>query len=122
MEIVNGTLRPLGDRMVVKPLDVHWSDHIIAVRRGRPVRGEVVAIGPGEHAKRYQKDEKGNRKSFSRTRAFRPTEVKVGDIVELGGLNIFDGIGYQFTEIIYNGVKHLICSEKDVAAVVEQAA
>lgn len=122
MEIVNGTLRLLGDRMLVKPLDIHWSEHVIAVRKGRPVRGQVISVGKGEHPKRYQKDSIGNRKSYTLSQRFRPTEVKVGDIVELGGLNQFDGLGYQFTEVIYNGEKHLICSEKDVAAVVENAA
>jgi hypothetical protein len=50
-------------------------------------------------------------------RRFQPTEVKPGDIVELGGLNQFDGQGYQFTEVFLNGVRHLVCSERDVVIV-----
>lgn len=116
-EVVNGTLRLLGDRIVVKPMEWDASKIVIAIRHGRPVRGRIMAVGPGCNPKKYRKDVQGNRKSFEYSRHFRPTEVKVGDVVELGGLNIFDGKGYQFDEIILNGEHCLICSEKDVAVV-----
>lgn len=107
-------LRPLGDRIVIKPLDWDASDTIIAIRHGRPVRGEVIAVGPGCYPKKYARD----RSSFKLGRHFQRTEVKPGDIVELGGLNIFDGQGYQFREVVIGTERHLICQEKDVCGVV----
>lgn len=124
-DIVNGSLRMLGDRILLKPLDwngesVHGEGSMIHVeRRGRPVRGEVMAVGPGCYPNRYKsgtKDGKDFRKSYA-TKAFRPTEVKIGDIVELGGLNVFDGKGYIYQEVMIGTELHLICSEKDVACV-----
>lgn len=119
-EIVNGSLRMLGDRILLKPLDWDASKTIIAIRHGRPVRGEVKAVGPGCYPNRYRtgsKDGKDWRKSYA-TKHFRPTDVKVGDIVELGGLNVFDGKGYiPLLEVMIGTEPHIICSEKDVAIV-----
>lgn len=121
-EVVNGTLKMRGDRILVKPLE--WNEHgdvsrIIAVeRRGNCLRGSVVAVGPGVFpvSKRITShDGKSRRIEFSKR--FRPTEVRVGDVVELGGLNAFDGRGYSFPSIIFNGEKHLIVTERDVALV-----
>lgn len=116
-EIVNGTLRLLGDRILFRPLEWDASKIVIAIRHGRPVRGEVIAVGPGIHpvSKRTKLGDGRQRIDFSKR--FRPTEVKPGEIVELGGLNIFDGKGYQFTEVIYNGELCLICAERDIAGV-----
>ncbi len=118
-EIVQGSLRMLGDRILLKPLEWDASKTVVAIRHGRPVRGEVIAVGPGCYPNRYQsgkRDGKDFRKSYA-TKAFRPTEVKPGDIVELGGLNIFDGQGYIYQEVVISNELHLICSEKDVAVV-----
>lgn len=125
-EIVNGSLRMLGDRILLKPLDwngesVHGSGSMIHVERhGRPLRGEVKAVGPGCYPNRYRtgtQDGKDWRKSYA-TKHFRPTEVKIGDIVELGGLNVFDGKGYiPLLEVMIGTELHIICSEKDVAIV-----
>lgn len=112
-ELVNGTLRMIGDRILVKPLDWDASKSIIAIRHGRPVRGEVIAVGPGENPKKY----KDGRSKFDYAKRFVRTEVKPGDIVELGGLNIFDGLGYAFSEVLIGTEFHIICNEKDVAIV-----
>lgn len=112
-EIINGTLRPLGDRIVLKPLEWKPSEIVDVIRHGRPLRGEVVAIGPGCNPKRYAPD----RSSFKYMKRFQPTVVKPGDVVELGGLSTFDGIGYQFEEVVIGTEVHLICTEKDVAGV-----
>lgn len=116
-EIVNGTLRMMGDRILVKPMD--WDTHtqVIAIRHGRPVRGKVIAVGPGANPKKYKAGPKGPKSRMDYSNHFQPTEVKPGDIVELGGLNVFDGLGYQFTDVLYNNEMHLICSEKDVCVV-----
>lgn len=108
-------LRLLRDRILLKPLDWKPSDILEVVRHGRPVRGEVIAIGAGSYDRKYATD----RKSFKEGRHFVPTEVKPGDIVELGGLNVFDGRGYNFPEVIIGTVRHVICQERDVACVVE---
>lgn len=112
-------LRMIGDRILLRPLDVQWSDHIIVARKGRPVRGEVMAVGPGRHPLKYKPSTKPGHKLAVLTGRFQPTEVKVGDIVELGGLNVFDGEGYSFPEVIIGGERMLIITERDVAGVVE---
>lgn len=116
-EVVNGTLRMTSDRILLKPLDWDASKTLIAIRHGRPVRGEVIAVGPGHHPLKYKANAKGRKGLMDYSKYFRPTEVKPGDIVELGGLNQYDGQGYQFTEVIYNGEPHLICQERDVCIV-----
>lgn len=115
---VGTRLRMLGDRILVRPLDIHWSDHIIAVRHGRPVRGEVVAVGPGCYPKKFA----GDRKSYKLSRHFQPTQLKPGDIVELGGLNVFDGQGYAFPEIVIGTQSFVMCQEADVCGVVDAEA
>lgn len=118
-EVINGSLRMLGDRILLKPLDWEASQIITAIRQGRPVRGEVVAVGPGIHpvSKRTKLQDGRQRIDFSKR--FQRTEVKPGDVIELGGLNIFDGKGYDFPEVIVDGIKHLIISERDVCGVRE---
>ena len=64
-------------------------------------------------------DGKSRRIEFSKH--FRPTELKPGDVIELGGLNVFDGQGYSFTEVMIGTDLHLICTERDVAIVREAA-
>lgn len=122
-EIVNGTLRMTSDRLLLKPLDwegegVHGQGSVLAViRRGRPLRGEVIAVGPGHHPVSKRTPQANGTRRVEYSKRFRPTEVKPGDIAELGGLNIFDGQGYSFAEILYNGTPHLICQERDVCIV-----
>lgn len=113
VEWVDENIKPLGDRMIVRPLKVELSTTIEAHWRGRTLRGEVVAIGPGEFPNRYNSD----RSKVWKSKVFRPTEVKVGDIVELGGLDIG---GYAFPRIMYRGEEHIIASEKDVAGIHER--
>jgi co-chaperonin GroES (HSP10) len=117
-EIINGTLRPLRDKIIVKPLDWEPSKIISVVRKGRPLRGTVVAVGPGYHPKKYERDRNGNRKSYKLSKHFQRLEVKPGDVVELGGSDVFDGLGYQFQEVVIGTELHLICSEQDVCGVV----
>lgn len=108
-------IKPLRDQMFVKPLDWEGSMHLVAIRQGRPVRGRVVAIGPGSYRKIYNKE----RTQFKYSDHFTPTEVKVGDLVDVGGLNAYDGRGYAFTQILIGNEIHFYCQEQDVAIVVE---
>lgn len=116
----NAKLRLLGDRVLIRPLEWDASAIIVAIRHGRPVRGQVIAVGPGCHPKKYRAGPKGPRSLMDYSKRFQPTEVKPGDIVELGGLNVFDGQGYQFPEVIIGTERHLICSEQDVCGVVDE--
>jgi co-chaperonin GroES (HSP10) len=115
-------LRMLGDRVLLKPLDVKWSERVIVARHGRPVRGEVMAVGLGQYPIKYKAGPKGPRSLMDYSKHFQPTEVKPGDIVELGGLNVFDGHGYEFPQVIIGIERYLIVTERDVAAVLEQEA
>lgn len=121
MQIVprDQTIRPLRDKILLKPLEWKPSEILEVVRHGRPLRGEVIAVGPGSHPKKYKAGPKGPRSLMDYSKRFQPTEVKVGDIVELGGLNIFDGKGYQFTEVMHGTELLLICQEADVVGVCE---
>lgn len=76
-------IRPLGDRVVVKPIskeEVTKSGIVIpdTIEKERPEQGEVVAIGPGkllENGQRSTLDVKvGDRVIFSK---YGPSEVKV---------------------------------------------
>lgn len=110
-------VRLLSDRILLRPLDWEPSKIISVVRKGRPLRGEVMAIGPGLHPIKYRKTNDPNVRIADYSKHFRPTEVKVGDVVELGGLNQFDGQGYMFPEVVVGNVTMIICTERDVAGV-----
>ncbi len=110
-------VRMLGDRVLLKPLKWEPSKIIEVVRHGRPLRGQVMAVGPGHHPLKYRAGPRGPRQFMDYRKRFQRTEVKVGDIVELGGLNIFDGKGYEFTEVVVGNEVMIICTERDVAIV-----
>jgi co-chaperonin GroES (HSP10) len=116
-EVIIGQLRMLGDRILLKPLEWDTNTTIHAIRHGRPVRGEVIAIGPGLHPVSKRTKLADGRQRIDFAKRFQATEAKPGDVVELGGLNIFDGKGYEFPEVIVNGVKHLIVTERDVCGI-----
>lgn len=93
-------LRPLGDRLVVKPLseeEVTKGGIILpdTVEKERPEQGEVVAAGTGRIM------ENGN---------LAPMTVKVGDKV------VFKK--YSPDEVKVDGEEYLIISESDILAVV----
>ena len=123
MEVINGPIRMMHDRILLKPMDwdgkdVHGTEsRIHVVRHGRPLRGRVIAVGPGHNPIKYKPNAQGKRAQMDYSKHFRRTELRPGDVVELGGLNQYDGKGYQFTEVIYNGEHHVICSERDVCIV-----
>lgn len=104
-------LRPLRDQIIVRPLQWTPSRTIqIAGNARRTLRGEAVAVGPGCYPKRYNRD----RSKTWDSPAFRPTQVKVGDIVELGGL---ENDGYSFPTVLIGTELHVICREEDVVGV-----
>lgn len=94
-------LRPLGDRVVVKPFtkdEVTKSGIIIpdTIDKERPERGEVIAVGPGKTL------ENGSTA---------PMGVKVGDKV------VFKK--YSPDEVKVDDQEYLVISESDIMAVIE---
>ena len=91
-------LKPLEDRIVVKPGDEEETTVsgivIPDTAKEKPQEGEVLAVGPGRF-------EDGNRV---------PLDVNVGDTV------IYSK--YGGTEVKYNGEEYLILSARDVLAVI----
>ncbi len=93
-------LRPLGDRVVVKPLpreEVRSSGIVLPdTAKEKPQEGEVIAAGPG------RLEEGGKRQAM---------DVKVGDKVLYAK--------YAGTEFKLEDDELLILSEKDILAVLE---
>ena len=93
-------IKPLEDRIVVKPLDAEQTTAsglvIPDTAKEKPQEGEVLAVGPG----RWNED--GDDRV--------PMDVKVGDRV------IYSK--YGGTEVKYGGEEYLILSARDVLAIV----
>ena len=93
-------IKPLEDRIVVKPLDAEQTTAsglvIPDTAKEKPQEGEVVAVGPG----RFNED--GDERI--------PMDVSVGDKV------IYSK--YGGTEVKYGGDEFLILSARDVRAIV----
>ena len=106
--------RPLRDYLLVKPLPWNPSRTIqIAGNTRRTLRGVVVAAGPGIHPKRYNRD----RSKCWESPAFRPTEAKVGQTIELGGLHID---GYEWPRLMdKSGQEYIVVRDEDVCGIVE---
>src|ERR1043166_8914231 len=85
-------IRPLREHSVLRPLEWEPSKIVAVAYWGKTLRGEVLAVGPGVYPKQYNRDRS---KSWD-SKACRPCDVKVGDVVELGGLEIH---GYDFPTV-----------------------
>jgi len=94
-------LKPLEDRIVVKPLEaeqVTASGLVIPdTAKEKPQEGEVLAVGPG------RVDDSGKRI---------PLDVSVGDKVLYSK--------YGGTEVKYSGEDYLVLSARDVLAIIEK--
>ena len=112
------TIKPLRDQIVVEPVDWQPSKIIAVAYTGRPLRGIVRAVGPGCYPKRYD-GPKGKRTKSWDSKQFRPCDVKVGDLVELGGLEI---AGYLHMTFRWGDKEMVMCREEDVALVDESGA
>ncbi len=93
------SIKPLEDRIVVRPLDAEQTTAsglvIPDTAKEKPQEGEVLAVGPGRY-------EDGNRV---------PVDVQVGDKVVYSK--------YGGTEVKYGGEEYLVLSARDVLAVIE---
>tara|TARA_B100001123_G_scaffold78522_1_gene89143 strand:- start:316 stop:603 length:288 start_codon:yes stop_codon:yes gene_type:complete len=92
-------LKPLGDRIVVKPRDEDEQRTVSGLvipdtAKEKPQLGEVLAVGPGEY-------QDGDRI---------PLDVAPGDLVFYSK--------YGGTEVKYEGEDYLILSARDVLATV----
>ena len=94
-------LRPLGNRLVVEPLEAEevTAGGIVLpeTAKEKPQKGIVLSIGPGE------RDDKGKRIEM---------DVQVGDTVLYAK--------YGGTEIKVDGKKLLILKETDILAIIEK--
>lgn len=110
-------IRPMRDQIVVKPLPWEPSPYLKSlgveiVWKGGVLRGEILAVGPGHYQKQYNKD----RSKTWDSKQFTPCDVKVGDIVELGGLEIR---GYEhWLKVQWGSEIVIIASERDVTGIV----
>jgi co-chaperonin GroES (HSP10) len=107
-------IRCLRDHIIVEPLDVAHSKVLEVIEHIKPVRGVIKAVGPGHYPKRYDHPDKHRRSKMWDSKVFQPTEVKVGDVVELGGIEFG---GYSFQTFLWGDKTHLICREADVSGV-----
>ena len=96
---VKVSVKPLADRVVVKPLDeseqMRGGLYIPDTAKEKPSQGEVVAVGPGKVS------EEGTRLDM---------DVKVGDKVLYGK--------YSGTDVTLDGEELLILRESDILAII----
>jgi chaperonin GroES len=96
------SLKPLEDRIVVKPSDAEETTAsglvIPDTAKEKPQQGEVLAVGPGKRS-----DQTGD---------LVPVDIKVGDVVVYSK--------YGGTEITSDGQDVLILNARDVLAIVEK--
>jgi hypothetical protein len=116
LNFVSGEVRPLREKLVIRPLPPVLSQTIAANWNGEAVRGYVVAAGPGTYPNIHEKGFKDGQpwRRVRTLKAFRPNDVKVGDIVQLGGMELG---GYLWPHISIDGVDHILVSEQDVCGV-----
>lgn len=107
-------IKPLRDNLLIEPLDVVYSRYIHVSRETKPLRGKVLAAGPGHYPKKYDHREKHKRTKMWDSHYFQPTEVKPGDVVELGGSELE---GYAFEQFWWGDKLVLWATERDVAGV-----
>ena len=95
-------IRPLGDRVLVKPdevEDLKLSGGIIIpdTAKEKPQRGSVIAVGKG---------------TLGDDGKYTPLEVKAGDVVLYGK--------YSGSDVKIDGEECLIMRESDILGIVEQ--
>ncbi len=94
-------VRPLEDRVLVKPAEQETKTasgiYLPESSKERPVRGKVVAVGPGKRL------DNGKRGEMS---------IKAGDTIVYGK--------YAGSEVEIKGVEHLILRESEVLGILEK--
>lgn len=110
-------IRCLRDYIILEPLPVDHGGAIEVRENVKPLRGIVRAVGPGHYPKRYDHPDKHRRTKMWESKHFQRTEVKVGDVVELGG---YQYGGYNFQQFMWGDKLHIICREADVSGIVTE--
>lgn len=112
----NETLRPLRDQIIVKVLPLKLSDTIHADWSGGAVRGQIIAAGPGCYVNVHDRGTKDGKeyRTVRPGKHFRKTEVRVGQIVHLGGM---ENGAYIWPEIYIGHDRHVICRELDICGI-----
>ena len=94
------TIKPLADRVVLKPTEAEEKTKtgiiLTAASQEKPQIAEVVAVGPGE---------------LGEDGKLRPMNVKVGDKVIASK--------YSGTEVKADGIEYTIVRQSDILAIVE---
>ncbi len=94
------SVKPTEDRVLIKPIEAESKTasgiFLPETAKEKPVRGTVVAIGPGKRL------DNGKRAQLS---------VKNGDTVVYGK--------YAGTEVEIKGIKHLIVRESELLGIIE---
>ncbi len=98
---------------MLEPIAWPFSEVIEVIYSGRALRGIVRAVGPGCYEKKYD-GPKGKRTKSWDSKHLRPCDVKVGDIVQLGGLSLE---GYLFQTFRWGDKEMVICRENDVTGI-----
>ena len=95
------TLKPMGDRVVVKPKgreEVTRGGIVLPDTAGeKPQQGEVLSVGPGRQL------DSGKRVEL---------DLKVGDTVLFAK--------YSGNDVVIDGEEHLIMREEDILAIVDR--
>ena len=112
----DANIRPLRDQIIVEPLNRVHSQVIVTHEDTKPLRGIVKAVGPGHYPKVYDHPDKHKRTKMWDSNVFHPTQVKIGDVVELGGADLG---GYSFQTIHWGDTMHIICREMDISGIVD---
>jgi chaperonin GroES len=93
-------VKPLEDRVLVKPMDPETKTasglYLPESSKEKPVKGEVIAVGPGKRLENGKRAEMG---------------VRIGDTVVYGK--------YAGTEVEIKNVKHLIMRESELLGVIQ---
>ena len=99
-------LKPLADKIVVKPDVRELSDVIFVENKEVENMGTVIAVGPGKKVNSDKRD---------------PMPVEVGARVRFGTMNDDKGEEYlKYFPYFENGVKYLVMSWQDVCFIEEQ--
>lgn len=99
MKISKTTIEPLGDRVAIRPIEEQAMKGMIYLpenARDKPVRGVVIAAGPGREGDDYTV----------------PMKLKTGDVVIYGK--------YSGTVIEWEGSELILIREVDVLAKVNE--
>jgi hypothetical protein len=119
-----GHIKPTEDWLIIKPIRPVLSQTIEANWNGEVSRGKVIAAGPGKypnlHTRGFKPGKDGKPEQFrtvKKSKVFVPTEVKPGDVVNLGGIDIG---GYLWKHVMVDGEDCVWVMEADVVFIEEQ--